>query len=232
MGYAVADVRTIIRQSARNALSSSVYLDAQIDLSFQIGADEWNRITKGARALATLPLTPGSSVLPAIPVDCTPQRILQVFLLLAGEIIDPEFTFASYEEIQKDARDSRGYLEPGLASGRPRKMAFLDGGTTGIVWPTPTQAYTIELWYAQPFTSWTAGGTPSPNSFNLPDEQLRVIARFGAPGYLQLNEKTNHAIAQGNLDEFRAQAKAFAKQGYGGRGGQVSDRSTDHDGRR
>jgi hypothetical protein len=106
---------------------------------------------------------------------------------------------------------------------RPRMMGFLDRAS-GMVWPIPDADYTLEIWYVAPFTRWTAGETPSPNQFNLPDEQLRIICRFGAPGYLQLGEKDNTSMAQANLAEMRSQAKVFAMRNVGGRGGQVSER--------
>jgi hypothetical protein len=232
VAYAVQDLRDQVRRFARNALDSSVYPDQQIDGCLQLAGDEWVRLTRGSRVLVALTLTSGSNALPAIPADCSPDRVLQVFLLLNGQIIDPEFEFTSYEEIQRDQYLRRGLIDPSVigTAGQPKKMAFIDR-SSGIVWPTPQNAYTIELWYSQPFTSWTAGGTPSPNAFNLSDEYLRVIARYGAPGHLQLNEKANGVIAQGALAEFRSQAKKVRAANAGGRGGQTSTRVDPRDGR-
>jgi hypothetical protein len=218
MAYAIADLRNIARLSARNAMDSTMYTNASIDYALQIAADQWQRVTKTPRALGTLTLTSGSAVLPTMPTNWTPDRTMQATLISpTGAVLNPELDCVSHGEVLRKQFE-RGSA---TAQGQPEMLGF-STLTSGIVYPVPDAAYLIYLWWWQPFTTWTAGGTPSPDSFNLSDEELRCIASMGAPAELQKSEPENAVRCQQMKDQFLTAAKQVKGRDAGGRGASVA----------
>lgn len=203
-----------------------MYPDANIDRAIQLAADEWLRITKATRTLGTLQLTAGSYTLPAAPTGWLPEYHLQQALTLSGFNIDPTIDFVGYDDVLlKQAQYGVAVPPAPISTPSPQGRPYLFGyqsTSSGICWPTPDLAYVINLWYWQPFTVWSPGNTPSPDSFNLPDDHLRVIATLGTEAYIQNTEPENAGLAESAMKRFEDTARKFAARGAGYRGGNVA----------
>lgn len=213
MAYNVSDLRLLVRTYARNAFASSMYTDTDIDNALQVAGDRWMRITKAFRSLDTVTLSVGSTAITA-PTAWLPRYHLQCYVTLSGQILPPDIKLVPYDEVL-----ARQYGIGGtIINARPTMMGFpSSSNANGILDASPDQAYVFNFWYWQPFTTWVAGGTPSPNAFNLTDEQLRVVATIGAPAELQKNEPENAARCKDMLAEFLKEASNFKSQDIGGR---------------
>ncbi len=225
MGYAIQDLRDLTRQFVRQAADSTMYSNVQVDNAIMLAADEWMRITSASRTLGTMNMTAGTATLGVVPTAWAPEFHMKAYLTFAGALVNPEVAFIDYDQallFQQQLGTSSSFTQ-----GIPKYFAFGDGGTTttftptlSIVVPTPDQAYTLNLWYWQRFTSWTAGGTC--NSFNLPDEQLRIIATDGCESIIQANEPDNAARAAAAGVRFLNKANDIKNRNAGGRSGNVS----------
>ena len=73
--------------------------------------------------------------------------------------------------------------------GEPTKIAFDTTTTTKpLLHPAPSSTgYTFTITYLDYPRTWTAGGTPSPDSFNIDDDILRPMLFWGACSLMQHN---------------------------------------------
>jgi hypothetical protein len=173
----IKTARQQVRYQARNAQSSIEYPDAQIDLSIKTVADDFIRLTKASKTVDTISLTlAADGVLPALPTYFRPERLISAYLtgtnvvsgfnsILPNPIYaeggrdgygppyKPDLDVISYEQLiqMKYASD---------ASGQPAYLAFSDGvveSPVGAVYPKPSETYTLNLLWVQPFNTWTEG---------------------------------------------------------------------------
>ncbi len=228
MAYSITDLRRFVRKNARNAMSSSMYTDQDIDDSYFLAAFEWTRIVRPNRTLTSLQLSVGSSAIPAFPATWTPDNTMQVDLVLSGSILWPGIQFVSMDQLFVErAKWSTGLPGTSLPQARPCFMAVPDATTattTGQIDTLADQAYIIKLWAWTAFVPWTSGGTPSAG-LGFTDEQVQIIASSGAPYYLQRFESENAAMARDSMyASFILNANRFRGMNTGGRGGQITDK--------
>jgi hypothetical protein len=217
MGYALADIRNMIREWARNARDSTLYSDYAIDISAQAGMHDWNEITKEVRTTSVFALTPGSLLLPAAPTGFTPDHTLDAYLTLSGQLIDPKIQIVQLQAVLlAQARLATDGNPTKPQTGQPRMFGF-DASGVGQCDVTPGQAYSLNVLWWMPETTWVAG-TGTAASFNLPDDHLRIICRKLAPYYLQGSEPVNGPIVARMYAEGIADARAHAARGVGGAG--------------
>lgn len=226
----LADLQTITRYSARNAGDSSGYPPEQVDLAIQASADEFLRITRATRRLDTIALTIGSATVPAFPDNFLPDRAIETYLTLSGNIIKPGISFTTIENVLSGQQQG-GCVPAGATpptsppTGQPTLIGFEDR-STAILNRLPDKAYTLNVYWWEPFTSWTAGSGSSSLTFNLSDEALRIVAGAGAAYFLQRMEPANAGLAAAAHVAFIAEAKKYAGRGGGGRGAQSIQRQS------
>lgn len=228
MAYNLATLQLITQYSAENGKDVSEYNLQWVDLCIQMAADEWIRITHQTKRMDPITLVVGATSLPALPTNFLPEFLISADLTLSGQLIKPGVSFTTREAVLaaqlcgSPCNPSTPPTSP--PTGRPNLIGFTDTANA-ITDTTIDKAYTLNLFWYAPFTSWVAGGSPpSPNSFNLPDDSLRAIA-IGASGYLQLSEKENAVAAKVRLDLFRADAQAFKARDAGGRAPLIIERN-------
>jgi hypothetical protein len=172
----IKTARTQVRYQARNAQSSTEYPDAQIDLSIRSVADDFIRLTKASKTVDTVSLTlAADGVLPALPTYFRPDRLISAYLTGTnvvtgiGGYFNPMYIeggrtgigppeSASLAIIPYEQLIEMKYTDD--ASGQPAYIAFAEGvveSPTGAVYPKPTETYTLNLLWVQPFNSWTEG---------------------------------------------------------------------------
>jgi hypothetical protein len=175
----VNDAREFVKQFARNAAgSNSQYTLEEIDRSIQAVCDRFILKTRCTRRTDTLTLTINSSVLPALPTNFRPEKLLRVWIPSQGRLTRV---------------DHGGIIDRQLdegATGVPEYIGF-DSFTSGEVYPTPDVAYSVKLQWVEPFTTWTAGGNDPGTALNIPDDYLRLVLMYGASSILQFNEPKN-----------------------------------------
>ncbi len=218
MGYNSVDLEAFTRQFVRQCQDASMYSVAQVHRSWQLAADEWMRLTHATKTAGSLTLTANSAVFPAPPAGWLAEYALEQYIVKAGALVQPEFVFMDYPNVLRKQYEYQNQ------TGVPKYFGYPDNATssTGICTPTPNAAMTVYFWYWQPFTSWVAGQTCS--SFNLPDEQLRIIATDGAEAFIQSNEKPNLEVSAAALLRFRERARQIKGRAAGGRGGTESEK--------
>ncbi|MEM6260215.1 MAG: hypothetical protein AAGI37_18215 [Planctomycetota bacterium] len=65
----------------------------------------------------------------------------------------------------------------------PLSIAWRDNDSA-IIYPIPSVAWSIQLDYWEPFTSWAIGtATPSSVTLNIPDEFIQGVLQHGVPAY-------------------------------------------------
>lgn len=279
----LAQLRLSVRYAARNATSSAEYPDSQIDDAIQCAADRWIRATHESAKLTTSTFTVGSNILPAFPSTFTAMQILDTYLTLSGQLINPPITITTYQDVLASQIVQWPWCFPGPytaqtqttpPTGQPTLIGFSDT-TDAISNYLADKAYVLNLWWWDLFTQWQAGaqgpwssttqyqpgdvvssggniyqallsnlnvavgtagtwtnlgaGTvavPTTLTFNLSDQSLRVLARFGAAGWLQLAEPEKAPQAKDFLAQFDAEAKRFAAMAIGSRGEKVLYKSS------
>lgn len=172
----IATARTWIRDFARNAGDSTEYSDARVDRALQFVGSRFVRVTRCTRTTSNLTITSGSSAITASAVtNFRAEYLFRAYIPAQGEL-----QIIDHEDLL-DLQVKQG------ESGLPTFIAFTSTNV-GEVYPTPDAAYTAKLLWYEPFTTWTAGSAPSPDSFNVPDEWLKEILTYGVPAALQHNE--------------------------------------------
>jgi len=220
VGLSQSDLESMGRQFSRNALDSSEYPTSVFDIALQMAGDEWCSTVREPRVTIDLAMTPGTATLTGLPGDFLPEQALSVFLSLDGKIVSPKVDFISRENLLDLQYQTEGQFgcfvsQSTPAAGRPSAVCLEDNATI-LLDRVPDQAYTLHV------RRWQYFNLASPN---LPDDRLRLIARFGCPGYLQLTEKKNQEFAQDCLDRLAAHMKRYAARNAGGLGGAMSVRS-------
>jgi hypothetical protein len=76
------------------------------------------------------------------------------------------------------ARIQRAY-ENSEQTGRPHTIGF-NTNSSGLLFPKPTEEYTMILQYAEPFVDWTPGASGSSVTINIPADFVRDVLWFGA----------------------------------------------------
>jgi len=177
----LSTARTWVRQYARNAGDSSMYSDADIDRAIATVGNRFVRETRCLKTTDSLALTTSSSALPSLPTGFRAERSIRAWVLLAG-VAKGTLQFPLHSDlVEAQIRRAR--------TGLPMFIAF-DSWTTGEVYPTPDQDYTVKLQWQQFFTTLAPdGSTDGATTLNLPDDWLAEILPYGPTAVLQHNEK-------------------------------------------
>lgn len=192
MALSVANARLMVRDFARNAGDSSMYTDTQIDRSIQIIGNRFVRKTSCTVKKSTLAITLGSNALPSFPTNFRPAYIRRARISITGS--NKRVDIIGYDDLlnKRDSNDRDGLAE----------FVAFDSWTSGEVYPEPDAAATLTIWWRDVFTAWTAGGTPSPDSFNIPDELFMEVLATGVVAMLQGHEPENRAIYANKWAEY------------------------------
>lgn len=181
--------RQFLRQFAKDAADESTYKDDEIDRAIQTVCDDFILATGCTNTKATVALTTDSSALGTLPTGFYADMIRRAWITTKGEleIIDHRNLLAKQLSTVSEDDDS-------ILTGRPEYLAF-SSPTTGEVYPTPGDDYTLNILYAAPLTSFTPGtSSASSTSLNISDHLLRMVLIYGASALLQHNE-TEKAFA-------------------------------------
>lgn len=135
------------REWARNAGSSAMYTDMQVDQAMQAVFTRFCRVTKAVKVTSTLTLTASSAELPTLPTGFRPSCALAAWL---SDDDQTDLTIVDFQELRYQRREE---TEDGSV---PQYLGF-DTATTGEVYPTPGTGYSLYLHWWQPFTVWAAG---------------------------------------------------------------------------
>lgn len=195
MAYTLSDARLWVRQFARNAQSSSMYSDSDVDRAIMTVGDDFVWKTNATRTLSSLSIISGTSTITSgFATGFVPERILRAYIATYNDL-----TITTHETVLRLLKDNA------ISAGTPTHLGFYS--TTALeMYPTPDANYTLKVLWVPPFSSFTVGtGSPTGVTFNLPDEYLRVMWTYGAPAMLQHNEP-EHAYASESwkkYEEFR-----------------------------
>jgi hypothetical protein len=218
-------IQSLVRYNARNATDSGSYSDTQVDEAIQGAADEWIRESRATQTTAAIACTQGSADIPTTPAGFVAERNLGSYFTYSGNLIEPRLIATDIETVlraQLDGQNSGDGISPPTAPplGQPTMFGFSTNGGAGKFDKRCQYAFTLNLVWYQPFTTWTPGSGSPTLTFNLGDEHLRQIAR-GAVWYLQSMEPDNAVRADKIHEEFLVAARRFRALGSGGRGQRV-----------
>jgi hypothetical protein len=184
----VSTARDFVRQFARTPSGdTSVFTNADIDRSIQAACDDFALATNASRQTSSFTINSGLSDVLDWPDNCTPDRVLRVYLEAETSGVITQPTIRPYEDLLDAKADDSG------STGTPTMIVFRDGDTQ-FVWPLPDDAFTGTVVWAPPLTAsatWTVGGTDNTTlnaTLNLPDDHLRTILMYGAVAILQHTE--------------------------------------------
>lgn len=200
MGYTITALRNDTRLSARNALQSVEYPDYQIDRALQKSSARLIRGTKGTAKLDTLAMTIGSNILPAFPTNFEARLLIDAYLTISGQLIEPGITITTIESVLQAQRQNwpwcipYGYLSPqpqtSPPTGQPRLIGF-STQTSAITDFLADLAYVVNLWWYPPFTSWLAGTQGAYSA--SPAYQVGDIVSSAGTLYQAIAASTNQA---------------------------------------
>lgn len=149
---------SLCRRYSRSAFDTSMYSNSDVGYAAQSATDEWIRNTHATRTAATLTLTAGSNIAPAMPSDWLPEQHLQSELLLSTSSIFPQLQFTTYEQVLTAYASNGQLTNTGntFVTGQPTLLGY-STRTDGLTFPIPDKAYTVQEWYWTQFTSFTPG---------------------------------------------------------------------------
>lgn len=235
MGMTLTTARLYARFNVRNGNDSSVYTDTSVDLAIAaIGARlvEDARLTRSIDTVSLVADTEAVSF--SAPAGFLPEFLCDFKIRIVKDSNYADDDRLTSLSIVTPPQIAANKARCGTSSGVPREIAFeveANAVESAIVWPPPKAAGSMEVCWANPFATFTAG-TVSPNgvTFNVRDSILMDALRLGGPAYLQSNEPENARSAA----DSEAKLTAFiAKQiGKGGDGAQVIHRLSVRDLRR
>ena len=232
--YTLTDLRTTLKAIARNAKDSTEYGPMALDIAIRTACNTFISATRFTKKLDTLALTAGTYTIDVSTITHFRPDMLLIAYLTGTNV--KASSGGSYEIGRYYTEGAYSFgpgdYDPNLfrfdfqelnrlriamnLSQQPRAVAF-DTWTTGMVYPTPDQSYTLNLLWSPPFTSWAYGvadgsGATAVTPFNLPDEILDQIMATGALAFLQQNE-AEHAYATPRGKDFKELIKANAGKG-------------------
>lgn len=200
----------LIREYARNAGDSTAYSSSQVTNAIAAIGHRFVRKTKCTRTKSALTLTSGSNALPALTAlsGFRPEFLLRA--RLSGNDVSQPVEVIGYDDLldRRDASDK---------SGAPEFMAF-DTYTTGEVWGEPDFAYTLTLWWFEPWNTTT---------FNIPDAWLYEVLIYGATALMQHTE-TEHKYASESWKKYLEVEQSA--MGMGNLGAKYYEATPDPDG--
>jgi hypothetical protein len=162
----VPDIRAIMRFRGRNADTSVMYADRQLDFAFRKAANMFIRATRFTKEALSLPLLAGEDTLTAFPAGFHPDRILAVYLTGANVVatpisagrfpspITPQDTLCSLR--RGDYAEVLTMATASPSSGQPVVIAF-KSITEAKLYPKALKDVTVNFLWTPPCTSWQAG---------------------------------------------------------------------------
>ncbi len=215
---AIADARAWVRDYARNASDSTGYTPARIDRAIQYIGTEFVKFARVTRQTDTVTLTASTAGFSTAAItNFRPERLIgdPKAWITASSTYRAEVDVRSAEEVFQ--RQKRYPSRTSDFQSTCPILCFLrnDAGTgAGLIEPAPDAAatYVLNLMWSPPFTTWTPGGTPSPDSFNIPDEYMKALLTLYVPRALQHNEP-EHIYAAERDEEFMAYCRLCSGSG-------------------
>lgn len=212
--------REIVRQFARNAAGdNSIYSDSDVDRAIQHIGDDFLSHTRCTLDTEAINLYEDDPDFAEGPDGFSPDRMVKMWIPeeCVLNVVPLDFI------IDKQASDPK--------TGLPTYLAFdsitVDNSgvqqTSGSVYPTPDDDYTLWVMWVATLTSFTAGtATPGSVYLNIADHQLRPALQYGAPAILQHND-IEHAYASASWAKY-IQHRDYTK-GRGSLGSRMSERT-------
>jgi hypothetical protein len=169
----LSDLRNLVRLYARNAQDSIMYTDAQIDVAIASAADDFIRWTQYTKTISSFATAAGTNTFSLAVNGFEPSRMIDVYLSGSNVEVNwqaPSYPMSMYTEgspsfgnttqttylrvtdYSQAATEAIGQNQ----TGQPILIAF-GTNTTGILYPTPDNTYTVNVRWSEPFTGWTAG---------------------------------------------------------------------------
>lgn len=161
--------RSILTNSVLHVGASS-YTAAKLDNAIMICGNYFVEQTKCAKSTFTITTVNGTKTFnpTTTAADFEPDNVLN------ADISDWPVLVTPWRNI------SMRYGGGSAESGKPRYMGFRSR-TEGIFYPTPDDAYSLNINYWLPFTSWTAGtGSPGSVTLNIPQRFMYQVLWYGA----------------------------------------------------
>jgi hypothetical protein len=188
-GMSLTQARAWVRQFARNAGSSTMYANEDVDRAIMFVGDRFCRMTRALKKYASSELLATSDP----DIDFTgltrfrPNQLVSAHIDGEEDPLEVVEWAALLEEIDED--DSEGV---------PTLLAFADW-TTAKVHKTPDDDYTLHVRWWDRFSLDIADvGTATPGSvvLNIPTDWLTEILTYGVPAALQHHEPEHMYASQ------------------------------------
>jgi hypothetical protein len=192
--------RVWVRQSARNAQSSDMYSDADVDRAILSARNHFLSNTLYLRKTSTVEIEDGNSTVGPFPAGFFPERLLRAWISTGLEKVD---YFAILDLVSTKNE-----------TGTPTKLAFIDH-TRAVVYPTPDRVYTLNILFSPPGRFFNPG-TAMAESIDMeaPDHHMMKILELGAPAILQRNEPEHASFVQQAQSEFNQYIAQVAGTGF------------------
>lgn len=203
----LTDARAMVRQFARNAGSSDMYSDTEVDRAIQTVGYRFCRVTRCIQSsyLADEGLAEGIygasfTLASTLGAAFRPEHTLAVLISEGGDLQDSEFRrleIVSYEELMA--------MHASVDEATPTHCAWESVSSTAAVlrlWPISDGDYDLTVRFWVPFTTFTAGtASPSGVTLNIIDAHLAEILPYGPPAILQHTEP-EHAYASQSWQKY------------------------------
>lgn len=169
--------REWVRRGLRDGNDEGQYRNADVDRAIMYAGQHFARKTRSLRHAVAVTLAGGASTIDltaAIAAGFRPERLLDITVTAPAQR-EPVRT-TDYIALNATFADTPD------ASGPPQSIAFLDW-VTCRVFPAADVAYTLQLRFWRPFTTFEPG-TEDAVTLNVPDDLLPQVLADGAAGHL------------------------------------------------
>lgn len=175
----------------------STYSAQKVAQAIMTVGDDFVAMTRATRTKSQITLSDGVYEIGSFPdsmEDFAPEQAMEAWIDGSYPVKIVDF----HEIVDRRAG--------GDQSAQPRLIAF-DSATTAALWPTPDQAYTLDLFWWAPFTSWSTSSGDSDTTYetvtlNLPDRYMRNVLVLGVTGMLQKPEPQYADLAEARYKEY------------------------------
>ncbi len=217
MALNITTARDWIRDYARNAGDVTDYLPARIDRALQYIGGEFVRFSRCTRQTnsATLAInTAGFSTTGSGFTNFRPEYLIgdPKLWVVSGTTFVAEVEVVSLAEIYDLQLNHAQTAAPQTGLSKAAFTLNYASGSGGLIYPTPDAGYSLYFMWSPPFSAWTPGTTPTPDSFNIPDEYLQPLLTLFVPRALQHNEP-EHIYAADRDAEFMAYCQRCSGMG-------------------
>jgi hypothetical protein len=170
----VAQAIAELRSAARNANESAESAE-QCERAIRALGLDFERRSRCTRQRDNIALTSGNRNLPSFVsgnmIDFRPSRLVRAYISTHPPLEVMDYAAVMWRHYQN------------VSSDMPAVLGF-QTYTSGAVWPTPDQDYTLEFLWRPKFTSWVIGDGDD-TELNIPEEILIGAIRWGGAAFLQ-----------------------------------------------